>query len=261
MDHDQFVAVVEQVAGVDRQAAERATRATLQTLAERLSREEARDLVEQLPPELGPWLFTDRTAERFDVDEFLGRVAGRAEVDLLAAERHARAVLTALARAVGAEEFADVVAQLPKDFAPLLPRGPAVEVLAAEVFLGRVAGRAGLDVEGARRATEAVLETLAERIADGEVDDLIGRLPVPLHGALKRGRARSPGAARMPMERFLERVAGREGVPPETARGHARAVLSTLREAVGEEFYDVTVQLPPEYAVLWAGPTAGAPRS
>jgi hypothetical protein len=38
-------------------------------------------------------------------------------------------------------------------------------------------------------------------------------------------------------------------------------VLSTLREAVGEEFYDVTVQLPPEYAVLWAGPTAGAPRS
>ena len=129
MDHDQFVAVVEQVAGVDRQAAERATRATLQTLAERLSREEARDLVEELPPELGPWLFTDRTAERFDIDEFLGRVAGRAEVDLLAAERHARAVLTALSRAVGAEEFADVVAQLPKDFAPLLPQGPAVEVL------------------------------------------------------------------------------------------------------------------------------------
>ncbi|MGH2815764.1 MAG: DUF2267 domain-containing protein, partial [Actinomycetota bacterium] len=70
-----------------------------------------------------------------------------------------------------------------------------------------------------------------------------------------------PGAARMSLERFVERVAGREGVPPETARGHARAVLSTLREAVGEEFYDVTVQLPPEYAVLWAGSTAEAPRS
>jgi uncharacterized protein (DUF2267 family) len=177
MDHDQFVAVVEQVAGVDRQAAERATRATLQTLAERLSREEARDLVEQLPPELGPWLVTDGAAERFDVDEFLGRVAGRAEVDLSAAERQARAVL------------------------PLLPQGPAVEVLPAEVFQDRVAGRAGLDVEGARRATEAVLETLAERIADGEVDDLIGRLPLPLHDALKRGKARSPGAARMSLDR------------------------------------------------------------
>ena len=65
----------------------------------------------------------------------------------------------------------------------------------------------------------------------------------------------------MPLERFLERVAGREGVPPEEAGEHARAVFATLREAVGEEFYDVTVQLPPEYAVLWAGPTAGAPRS
>jgi uncharacterized protein (DUF2267 family) len=241
------------VAEVDRQAAERATRATLQTLAERLSREEARDLTEQLPPELGPWLFTDRTTERFDVDEFLGRVAGRAEVDLSAAERQARAVLTALARAVGAEEFADAVAQLPKDFAFLLPSGPAVEVLPVEAFLDRVAGRAGLDVDGARRATEAVLETLAERIADGEVDDLIARLPVPLHDALQRGRAGSPGAARMSLERFLERVAEREGVPPEVAFGHARAVLSTLREAVGEEFYDVTVQLPPEYAALWAG--------
>src|SRR5918998_1676541 len=108
-----------------------------------------------------------------DHDQFVAVVEQGAGVDRLAAERQARAVLTALARAVGAEEFADVVAQLPKDFAPLLPRGPAVEVLPVEVFLGRVAGRAGLDVEGARRATEAVLETLAERIADGEVDDLI----------------------------------------------------------------------------------------
>jgi uncharacterized protein (DUF2267 family) len=261
MDHDRFIEAVGRLAGVGGEAAERATRAVLQTLGERLSTEEARDLVEQLPEELGPWLLTEGAAERFDVDEFLRRVAERAEVDLDAAERQARAVFMALARALGAEEFADMVAQLPKDFALLLPVGPATEILPVEVFLDRVADRAGLDHDGARRATDAVLETLAERIADGEVEDLIGRLPVPLHAALKRGRARSPGARRMSLERFVGRVAEREGVAPEAAGEHARAVFAALREAVGEELYDVTVQLPPEYAVLWAGPTAGAPRS
>jgi uncharacterized protein (DUF2267 family) len=251
MDHEPFVAIVARVAGVGREAAEHATRATLQTLAERLSPEEARDLVEQLPPELGPWLFTEGAAERFDVDEFLRRVAKRGEVDTATAERHARAVFTALGRALDDDEFADMVAQLPKDFAFLLPRGPAVEPV--EVFLDRVADRAGLDVQGARRATDAVLETLAEWIAAGEVDDLISRLPVPLHAALKRGRARGPEARPMSLEQFLGRVAEREGVTPEHAAVHARAVFTTLREAVGEEFYDVTVQLPPAYGVLWAG--------
>jgi uncharacterized protein (DUF2267 family) len=251
MDHDRFIAVVARMAGVGREAAEHATRATLQTFAERLPPTEARDLVEQLPPELGPWLFTDGAAEGFDVDEFLRRVAKRAEVDTATAERHARAVFTALDRALSDDEFADMVAQLPKDFAFLLPRGPAVEVLPVEAFLDRVAARAGLDADGARRASDAVLETLAERIAAGEVDDLISRLPVALHAALKRGRARHPEARRMSLERFVGRVAEREGVPPEQARAHARAVLATVREAVGEEFYDVTVQLSPEYAVLW----------
>jgi len=261
MDHDRFIAVVEQVAGVGGEAAERATRATLQTLAERLSPQETRDLVEQLPPELGPWLPTMSAAERFDVDEFLRRVAKRAEVDMAAAERQVRAVFMVLARALSADEFADMVAQLPKDFAMLLPRGPAVDVLPVEVFLDRVADRAELEVDGARRATDAVLETLAERIADGEVDDLIGRLPVPLHTALKSGKARNPGARPMSLERFVGRVAGREGVSPEEARNHAWAVFATLREAVGEEFYDVTVQLPPEYALLWAGPRPPAAKS
>src|SRR5918996_87324 len=144
MDRDQFIAVVRRVAGVGEEAAERATRATLQTLAERLSPEETRDLVERLPPELGPWLASDRPAEGFDLDTFLGRVAERAEVDLAAAERRARAVLTALARAVGDDEYADMVAQLPKDYAMLLPRGPAVEVQPVEVLLAKVARRAEL---------------------------------------------------------------------------------------------------------------------
>jgi hypothetical protein len=43
---------------------------------------------------------------------------------------------------------------------------------------------------------------------------------------------------------------GRRGA--EQARNHAHAVFLALREALGDkEFFDVTVQLPPEYAVLW----------
>jgi hypothetical protein len=41
-------------------------------------------------------------------------------------------------------------------------------------------------------------------------------------------------------------------VSGEEAFAHARAVLLTLREAVGTEFFDVTVQLGPAYAPLWA---------
>jgi uncharacterized protein (DUF2267 family) len=77
-----------------------------------------------------------------------------------------------------------------------------------------------------------------------------------LHAALKRGKAASPGTAqRTPLKKFLGGVTELEGVSPEQARDHARAVFLTLREALGnEEFFDVTVQFPPEYAVLWAHP-------
>jgi uncharacterized protein (DUF2267 family) len=131
----------------------------------------------------------------------------------------------------------------------LLPRGRDVEVLGSDELVLRVADRAGLEPEDAWRATQAVLETLAERIAGGEVEDLITRLPVALHAPLRRGAERSGGpATRMSLEDFLARIAEREGVSALVAREHARAVFVALREAVGDdEFFDVTVQLPEEY--------------
>jgi uncharacterized protein (DUF2267 family) len=99
-----------------------------------------------------------------------------------------------------------------------------------------------------------VLTTLAERIAGGEVHDLIARLPVEFHGALRGGDAAAHGAARkMSLDEFVRRVAEREGVGLEAAFEHARAVIATLREAVGEdEFRDVSAQLPQEYAAIEA---------
>jgi uncharacterized protein (DUF2267 family) len=244
--------IVEQGARTDREGAQRALRAVLETLAERIAAGEARDLAAQLPPELAPLVATTTGPEGFDVDEFLRRVAGRAETDLDGAERDTRAVFAALGRVLSADELDDLAAELPKDYAPLLPRGPFVDVLAADVFVQRVAQRVGLDQERATRATEAVLETLAERISDGEVEDLVSRLAVPLHPPLKRGKGHHGGAAaRMPVEAFVQRVAQLEGVAPGEALVHARAVLATLREAVGDdEFFDAKVQLSPDYAAV-----------
>src|SRR6266487_1011160 len=254
MDYEEFISIVKQWADLPDEEAERAIRVVLQTLAERISTGEARDLVSQLPAELGPWLLTEHGGQRFDVDEFLRRVAEREETDIATAERHVRAVLAALSGALDSDEFADLEAQLPKDYFYLLPRGPDVEVWPVEELLDKVSRRAGLDRDGALRATEAVLAAIAERIAPREVDDLISVLPVPLHAALKRGKTANPGTAlHTPLDKFLSRVAELERSSPEQARDHANAVLPRFSAACRgtEEFFDVTVQFPPEYAVLW----------
>jgi uncharacterized protein (DUF2267 family) len=249
MDHDTFLDLVAREAGLDREHAERAARATLETLGERIDREEARQLAAQLPPEVAPWIATTTSAEGFDQDELLRRVAERAGLDLPAARGAAAAVFDALAQAVSREEWDDVVAELPRSFAPLLPRGRYVEVVDLDTFLGAVAEHAGVERDRARRAAEAVLETLAERIAGGEVDDLVERLPLELHEPLRRGRDASGGQAqRLELAAFLHRVAEREGTSDPEAAQHARAVLAALHETVGDaEFRDVTAQLPPDY--------------
>jgi uncharacterized protein (DUF2267 family) len=58
----------------------------------------------------------------------------------------------------------------------------------------------------------------------------------------------------MSLEQFLARVAEREGTSTLEAREHTRAVLATLREAVGDdEFFDVSAELPGDYAPVLAG--------
>jgi uncharacterized protein (DUF2267 family) len=257
-EHDQFLVTVQQKAGISREKAERAARATLQTLTERLSGGEARDLATQLPPELAPYLAPKGDAQAFDVEEFLRRVAAREDVDVTTADRHTRAVFAALRRAIDEREIHDMAAELSSDFEPLVSEaeGRFFSLMAADEFFQRVADRAGLrNAEDAVRPAEAVLETLAERIAGGEVADVIAQLPVELHAALRRGADRSRKAVKMSLDDFVRRVAEREGIDPATAREHVRAVFETLREAIDHgEFLDVTAQLPAEYAAVGARP-------
>jgi uncharacterized protein (DUF2267 family) len=59
----------------------------------------------------------------------------------------------------------------------------------------------------------------------------------------------------MPLDRFVDRIAELAGVDPFEAREYARAVFATLREAVrDDEYFDVTVQLPPDYHALLPEP-------
>ena len=218
--YERFITTIQQRAGISWSKAERAAQATLETLAERLSSGAARDLARDLPGDVARWLEPRGDAEPFGAVEFVRRVAEREGTDPATAEHHARAVLVALARLVRGDEIAELIAELPKDYAPLVGeaarrrRDPtAPEPLPYDVILDRVEGRAGLDRHGARRALEAVLETLAERIAGGEVDDLADALPDELRPPLERGRDRTGGKAqRMSLDEFVARVAEREGV-------------------------------------------------
>jgi uncharacterized protein (DUF2267 family) len=261
MDYAGFLTTVEREAQVSREEAERAARATLETLGERLSVGEARDVASELPGELRPALQTDTNAQPFHLDEFLRRVAEAEGVMPAEAERHARAVFAALGAAVSDDELADLASELPKDFGALLEtavssreaaRRAEHPILSADVFLSRVAERTGLDREDARRATDAVLEVLAIRISGGQVDDLAAQLPPELRRPLERGKIASQGLARpMPLADFVRAVAEREGIPPGYAHEHIRAVLATLREAVGEkEYLDMRAQLPDEYSAV-----------
>jgi uncharacterized protein (DUF2267 family) len=181
------------------------------------------------------------------------RVAKRSEVDTDTAERHARVVLTVLREAVGPEESDRLAADLPHDFRPLLFN---LAVMPTDDFLARVERRTGLGPDGARRAVRAVLGTLAERIPAGQVRDVMMWLPRDLHDDLRAGVSRADDSSpRMPATDFLRRVAEREGLEPEVAVGHVRAVLATLRDALPpDEFSDVQVGLPPEYSPLLPRP-------
>ena len=266
VDYEHFIATVQHEAGIPEKQAERAVAATLATLAERISGGEAEDIAKQLPTELRRLLADGSNAQAFDLEEFVRRVADREGVTLDSAEQHARAVFSALGRAVTHDEIADMASELPKDFEPLVtaaesrpapadPPPPGV-VMRFEHFIERVARRAGLARDEAVRATQAVLEALGERISAGQVDDLAARLPVELEQPLKRGKARSKGAARpLSLDEFVRAIADREGATADEAQEHARAVLATLREAVGEkEFADTVAQLPKEYAPVLARP-------
>jgi uncharacterized protein (DUF2267 family) len=267
VNYQTFISAVERLANIPHDQSENITCVTLDTLTHRISQGQAEDLAARLPVQLRRCLQHEGPMATFDLDGYLNRLENQLGIDRATAERVARAVVATLWTAVGPKEFADMQSQLPGEFVPLIeaaireapPRPPEDEpplrgTLSVDEFLSRVAERTGLDRDRARRATEAVLEVLAMRITDGQIDDMRPFLPYELRPALDRGLTRSRGKALpLSLDAFVEEITKREGVSRAEAESHARAVLSVLHEVVGDkEFGDAIAQLPREYRTLVA---------
>ena len=120
MKGEQFIAEVRNLAELySTEDAEKAIRATLETLKERLAGKEPSNLAAQLPPEVAVFVEGDGGREAFSVQEFYERVAEKEDTNSEEAVKHARAVATVLQTAVTGGELEDVRSQLGNDYEEL----------------------------------------------------------------------------------------------------------------------------------------------
>lgn len=122
MEYEEFVGRVEgRIGDAAPGEAEQAVISTFETLAERVSDGEARDIAEQLPEELAePLRGLTGDPESFSLEEFFRRVAEKEDVDQDRAAAHVTVVMSVLGEAITEGELRDVRAQLPREFHPLL---------------------------------------------------------------------------------------------------------------------------------------------
>ncbi|MDQ4002971.1 MAG: DUF2267 domain-containing protein [Actinomycetota bacterium] len=119
-------------------------------------------------------------------------------------------------------------------------------------FVARVRELAELQTnEEAERAIRAAFETLKERLAGNEPNNLADQLPPEIAEPL-RGEG---GRDNFSLAEFYRQVAETEGVEEPEAIRHARAVAAVLQAAVTTgEMDHIREQLKPEYAELFGEP-------
>ena len=120
MNFDEFTGQVQHRIGLPGTGeAVRATRATLQTLGERVQAGEARDLASSLPMEIDFYLVgaPAEHGERFDWQEYLDRVQRRGgpAADRADAAYHARSVMAVVSDVVPRSAIREIRDQLPAD--------------------------------------------------------------------------------------------------------------------------------------------------
>jgi uncharacterized protein (DUF2267 family) len=118
---EEFLGQVRQAGGLgSTEEAQNAVRATLGTLADRITAGQAQDIAVYLPAEFRAHLAgSPEQAVAFDRQTFLDRIASAEQTDQSTAERHARAVFTAVRETVPQREFSDTLGQLPSDIGRL----------------------------------------------------------------------------------------------------------------------------------------------
>ncbi|SCF19486.1 Uncharacterized conserved protein, DUF2267 family [Micromonospora purpureochromogenes] len=99
-------------------------------------------------------------------------------------------------------------------------------------FLEAVGKRAEMPAAEAANVVGATLTTLAERVSGGEARHLATQLPEELRGYLYKD---VDFAEQLDLVEFLNEVGVRAGTDGDRSAEAARAVLTTLREAVSAE--------------------------
>lgn len=134
MNNTEFIDAVARRAQLPADEAQHVTRATLETLTDRITAGEASRIGWQLPADLRAHLHKTTSAvgaqiaESFGEDEFIERVAARAGVDVDTADVGMQAVLGTIGEVVSTDELQDMLSQLPKELWGYIQAGAPVEV-------------------------------------------------------------------------------------------------------------------------------------
>lgn len=131
MEYDEFITHVQSLAQSDsREEAERATRATLETIKERIAGNEAQELARILPEPLSNCLRGAETEQGqiFDLQEFIARTSKKENIEPTTAAMHVRAVFAVLQNAIKPETFASFHAHFSHDYEELFATSPTGEI-------------------------------------------------------------------------------------------------------------------------------------
>ncbi|MEH1940370.1 MAG: DUF2267 domain-containing protein [Nostoc sp.] len=131
MEYEEFITHVQSLAQSDsREEAERATRATLETLKERIAVEEAQDLAANLPQQLGDYLRGREgdSGDSFNLQEFIMRASRKENIEPTTAAIHVRAVFAVLQNAISPEVFAALHSHFSHDYEEIFGTSPTSEI-------------------------------------------------------------------------------------------------------------------------------------
>jgi uncharacterized protein (DUF2267 family) len=122
MKYDEMVKEVQDRTELDDRAdAEWTTRVVLQALCDRLTREECKDLLAQMPEPLKGLIVVSDVPVAMTARDFVEWVASELDLTPEEARERVRAVFDVLQQAVTPGEFHDVITQLPSGYTELIP--------------------------------------------------------------------------------------------------------------------------------------------
>jgi uncharacterized protein (DUF2267 family) len=232
--HDEMVAVVAERAGVSRRYADEIILATLTALGERLTPDETKDLLAQLPKKYQQHVHAVPTPTPMNADEFVARVAeleGERAPSATDARAHVSAVFMTLGEAVNSGELRDIFEQLSDDFQPLFA-GEPIEATEPEAVLEELAADVADTFDAMKDRVDEALSVTADVPPVDERVRMAGAINVTV-GTVARGVSAVVHSAR---DRALDLVVfAVDGLEAVTDRidDAAEALQERVHELVG----------------------------